>query len=316
MVSVIIPNYNHAGFLIQRIESVLNQTYQDFEVIILDDCSTDNSKEVIENYRNHSKVSHIVYNEFNSGSTFRQWKKGVDLAKGDWIWIAESDDYCDKNFLSILLSSDILENVGVRYCQSLPVNEYQEIVGKEVPSLLPGIRKGLDFLSSNLLAMNCVPNASSVIIRKEALLNVITSDVSKFKLVGDWLVWCRLALIDNYCFVTSTKNYHRIHINTVRESSSKLGNYFSEFKLFRHILEANILNSTIGLEWKKKLLEDNKNHFFREQGLRACELIRNGQYIKSIKPLLTATINPKINFYYLKSALYWIIKRNEKVLKS
>src|SRR6187431_17527 len=94
-VSVIIPNYNHADFLMQRIVSILNQTYQDFELIILDDCSSDKSREIIEHYRTHPKVSHIVYNAENSGSTFKQWKLGLDYAKGDWIWIAESDDYCE-----------------------------------------------------------------------------------------------------------------------------------------------------------------------------------------------------------------------------
>ena len=55
-ISIIIPNYNHAPYLTERIESVLNQTYQNFEVIILDDCSTDNSREIIEKYANNPKV--------------------------------------------------------------------------------------------------------------------------------------------------------------------------------------------------------------------------------------------------------------------
>ena len=97
-VSVIIPNYCHAKYLDQRIQSVLNQTYQNFEVIILDDCSPDGgaSKAVIEKYRNNSHVSHIVYNENNSGSPFKQWKKGADMAQGELLWIAESDDYADE----------------------------------------------------------------------------------------------------------------------------------------------------------------------------------------------------------------------------
>jgi glycosyltransferase involved in cell wall biosynthesis len=96
LVSVIIPNYNHAAYLNERIDSVLNQTFRDFEVILLDDCSTDNSREIIESYRGHEKISQIEYNEVNSGSTFIQWKKGLDLAQGDWIWIAESDDVADE----------------------------------------------------------------------------------------------------------------------------------------------------------------------------------------------------------------------------
>ena len=82
-VSVIVPNYNHALFLRQRLDSIFNQNFQDFEVIILDDCSTDNSKEIIEEYRNRPQVSHIVYNDTNSGSPFKQWAKGCDVARGE-----------------------------------------------------------------------------------------------------------------------------------------------------------------------------------------------------------------------------------------
>ncbi len=69
-VSVILPNYNHAKYLPQRIESILNQTYQNFELIILDDCSSDNSREVIERYKDNPRISKIIFNEKNSGSRF------------------------------------------------------------------------------------------------------------------------------------------------------------------------------------------------------------------------------------------------------
>jgi len=94
-VSVIIPNYNYESYLKQRIETVLNQTYQNFEVIILDDHSSDNSRDIIETFRQNEKVTHIVYNQINSGSPFIQWVKGIELAIGKYIWIAESDDYSD-----------------------------------------------------------------------------------------------------------------------------------------------------------------------------------------------------------------------------
>lgn len=82
LVSIIIPNYNHARFLDERMTSVLEQTYQHIEVIILDGCSTDNSREVIEKYRSNPKVRKIVFNDTNSGSPFRQWKKV-------WSWPRE-----------------------------------------------------------------------------------------------------------------------------------------------------------------------------------------------------------------------------------
>lgn len=123
-VSVIIPNYCHARFLNQRIDSVLNQTYRDYEVIILDDCSTDNSREIIESYRNHPKISHIVYNEKNSGSTFIQWEKGFELARGEYIWIAESDDVARSTFLEECMNAfSSYSDVSIVFSDCLFVDE-------------------------------------------------------------------------------------------------------------------------------------------------------------------------------------------------
>ncbi len=74
-VSVIVPNYNHAPFLEQRIASILEQTFQDFELILIDDGSTDNSRDIMERYRSNPHVSHILFGESNSGSAFLQWNK-------------------------------------------------------------------------------------------------------------------------------------------------------------------------------------------------------------------------------------------------
>ena len=118
LVSVIIPNYNHARFLDERIRTVLNQTYQNFELIILDDKSTDNSLEVINKYKDDPHVSDIVVNEENSGSTFKQWHKGFELAKGDIVWIAESDDSCDAKLLEVLVQGYLESDAVLALCKS------------------------------------------------------------------------------------------------------------------------------------------------------------------------------------------------------
>src|ERR1700722_12237889 len=102
-VSVIVPNYNHARFLQKRIESVLRQTFQDFDLILLDDSSTDDSRSILSSYARDPRVT-IEFNEANSGSTFRQWNKGVRLARGKYVWIAESDDYADERLLERLVA--------------------------------------------------------------------------------------------------------------------------------------------------------------------------------------------------------------------
>jgi glycosyltransferase involved in cell wall biosynthesis len=90
-------------FLRRRIESVLCQTYQDFELILLDDCSSDESRSLLSEYAGDPRVR-IEFNEVNSGSPFKQWNKGVRLARGQYVWIAESDDYADKRLLERLVA--------------------------------------------------------------------------------------------------------------------------------------------------------------------------------------------------------------------
>ena len=175
LVSVILPNYNHARFLEQRIDTILNQTYTDFELIILDDCSTDNSKEIIDLYTGNEKVAHIVYNEKNSGCLFKQWQKGLDLAKGEWIWIAESDDYCTPSFLKTMMSK-ASEGVSVVFCKSNIVDENGEIMSNSTvwQSDLVGHRLDNDFVVDGKdlfyeihAYKNIVSNTSSVVFRKE-----------------------------------------------------------------------------------------------------------------------------------------------------
>lgn len=81
-VSVIVPNYNYARYLPDRIDSILKQTFQDFELILLDDASTDGSAALLERWRNHPKVSHIVVNDTNSGSPLRS--VGARNRPGAW----------------------------------------------------------------------------------------------------------------------------------------------------------------------------------------------------------------------------------------
>jgi glycosyltransferase involved in cell wall biosynthesis len=253
LVSVIIPNYNHAAYLNERIDSVLNQTFRDFEVIVLDDCSTDNSREIIESYRGHEKISHIEYNEVNSGSTFIQCKKGLDLAQGDWIWIAESDDVADINFINELIVETDAEIV---YCNS------QIIDASSNPATLYGFThmpfkesypffaqnfttNPIDFIKNWMLKDNFIPNASAVLFKKTLLneqvkgLEMFTT-MGKLKLVGDWYFWLNLLLKASLIsYNTQSLNHFRQHSTNVRLSTVK--NSFTEMKFILRILKQHRL---------------------------------------------------------------------------
>ena len=98
LISVIIPNYNNAPYLEECIDSVLDQTYRNKEIIVCDDCSTDDSRKVLSKYRSHKSVR-IIYNESNMGVS-KSRDRAIRMSNGEYITTLDSDDYyIDKNKL-------------------------------------------------------------------------------------------------------------------------------------------------------------------------------------------------------------------------
>lgn len=243
-VSVIIPNYNHARFLEERISSVLNQTYQNFEVIILDDCSTDHSREIIERYRGHEKIKHIVYNENNSGSPFKQWEKGIRLAKGEWIWIAESDDVATPDFLNHT-SKYFRIDVSIIFSRSTPINVKGESVdiGINYPNEAESekIYDGIDFIRSFMISKNLIPNASAVIFNRNKFSKIEKKYFLKLVLSGDYNTWLQLAAVGKVVFLNYPLNLYRFHESTLRAKKNELSMLLAESpindKVLRNILK-------------------------------------------------------------------------------
>ncbi len=245
-VSVVVPNYNHARYLRKRIESVLGQTYQDFEVILLDDCSTDESRSIIGEHENDPRVR-IELNEENSGSTFKQWNKGVGLARGKYIWIAESDDYADEHLLERLVSRlDGEPDIVLAYCRSWRVSADGEVNGFLDSNLsdLDPKRWTADFAADGreecrnyLVQRNTIPNASAVLFRREIYERVNGAD-ENLRLCGDWKLWAAMALTGRIGYVGQPLNYFRFHELSVRVRSQRFGADVEEYReVIRWIVE-------------------------------------------------------------------------------
>lgn len=233
-VSVIVPCYNHAKYLKERIDSILNQSFRDFELILLDDCSKDNSAEILLSYKDNEKVSNVIINEKNSGTTFKQWQKGISLAKGDYVWIAESDDYADWSFLDRLVKIlDENPKVGLAYSQSYKVDENSNIFGDMVdytscfsPNKWESdyINNGKDEIVNFLTKMNTIPNASAILFRKSAI-SKFPEEIKGMKLVGDWFFYCNILVEHDIAFVSDKLNYYRFQNMSVRSKSVPEKNY-------------------------------------------------------------------------------------------
>ncbi|WP_345951605.1 glycosyltransferase family A protein [Mucilaginibacter sp. PAMB04274] len=306
-VSVIIPNYNHACYLKQRIDSILKQTYQDFEIIILDDCSPDNSREVIETYRDNPKVSNIVFNEINSGSTFKQWQKGVMLAKGDFIWLAESDDWCEPTLLETLMEGLLANpNVGLAFCQSCYYYEPNIVKETTYYPFYANTENGRGFIQKYMLNGNNVVNASMAVWRKE-LFNRVNTEYTQFKFSGDWLFWVSLLQISDVFVSGKILNYFRNHNKDVSSRFYSTGNNFIEnVRLYKVLHQRNIIDKsqlttlvkrqyTIFLSVKHSVNRDNLPNIYRafEEAMGLNEVTKTYYSLRQRLYLIKQALLPK-----------------------
>ena len=241
-VSVIIPNYNHAQFLRRRIDSVLNQTYRDFEVFVLDDASSDDSRQVLELYADHPQVE-MRLSHANSGSTFTQWNKGVHLARGKYVWIAESDDYADSTFLEKLVPVlDEHPRTVLVKARSLKVDEEGRHIANTVED--PATRDwredfiidGREDCRLQLEHGNSVTNASAVLFRRQVYLDVGGADET-FRMCGDWLLWAKMMMEGDFAYRAEPLNHYRFHEGSVRSACLANGiREIEDLKVYRYLL--------------------------------------------------------------------------------
>ncbi len=226
LISIVVPNFNHSRFLPQRLKSIFSQTYQHYEVIILDDLSTDKSQNILLDYANHPKVSHCIFNEKNSGSTFKQWDKGIELARGKYIWIAESDDFCEDTFLEKLLKPHLSNpEIAISFCQSHRVNAEGGVTGNWITHTSGNGENifrenfkmgGYEFIEKYLIHKNVIPNVSAVLFKKKDLKKITPLVFEPFmKYTADWYYYVQLLCGSRVAFVAESLNYFRYHETSV-----------------------------------------------------------------------------------------------------
>jgi glycosyltransferase involved in cell wall biosynthesis len=266
-VSVIVPNYNHARYLRKRVDSILAQTYQDFELILLDDCSTDESREILALYANSPRVR-TEFNTRNSGSTFKQWNKGVRAAHGKYVWIAESDDYADERLLENLVTRLEGEpSVVLCYCRSWQVSADDQVIGYQYSTddadparwARDFIADGREECRTSFSRSNSIPNASSVLFRRETYEQVGGAD-ERLRLCGDWKLWSAMALRGNIAYVKEPLNYFRFHESSMRVQGERMGIEAAEsLEVIRSIVRGMTRDSEVGkrtaVEFPRALLD-------------------------------------------------------------
>ena len=251
-ISVIIPNYNYAKFLFERVYSILNQNYPIYELIILDDCSTDNSLEIINQIvsciNKYINVK-VVLNEKNSGNAFSQWQKGFKLASGDYVWICEADDYCKKNFLrKVTKPINQNGNIIISYADTGFIDSTGTIVKKSLIDQIDLLKTGhwqKNYINTgqneidNYTYLNCtIPNVSGIIIKKDDYEDIL--NISKtFKQCGDWYFYLNALQRGKIAFNKKTLNYYRLHGNNISSTMNRKKHLLEIKKIYSHLKNNN-----------------------------------------------------------------------------
>lgn len=217
-VSVIVPNYNHAGFLVQRLESIFGQTLQDFELLFLDDASTDDSLAVVERFADDERFTSYL-NQRNSGSPFAQWNRGFSRARGEFVWIAESDDFAEPTFLERLVGRlDGHPEAVMATCRSwitdaggrdLEVFDAYHWFQDRDRWVTGYGNSGEDEITNYLSFQNTIPNASGVVFRRGVLDDGFRAP-EDMRVAGDWLFWIELLLRGGIVHVGEPLNHFRV----------------------------------------------------------------------------------------------------------
>ena len=320
-ISVVVPSYNHSQYLEQRMESILNQTYQNFEIILLDDCSTDGSQKILKSYCKHPKVSKLLINKINSGNTFLQWKKGITLAQGNLIWIAESDDFCENDFLEKMVKSfSHDEKLALAFCQSHKIDSKGKISGNWLENTAHFQKNifqtnfvmcGNEFIEKYLIAQNVIPNASAVLFKKNiAMERGIPDKGIELKYNGDWLFYLKMLLGNKISFVNESLNYFRYHENSVIAGARRKETIASiverDENMRKNFVDYLLLKKP---ENADEIIRKNRNIRRIYQLEKAFSLYRSKRYRKSM-----FTMIPVLDLYFNKLEIYKKIRKGLRKL--
>jgi glycosyltransferase involved in cell wall biosynthesis len=225
LISVVFTSYNHATYLRQAVESILNQTYKNFELIIVDDCSTDQSQSILKEYQEDSRVR-LNLLEKNTGSYVKASNYGAKLAKGEYLLFAQCDDFAHSEQLETLLKAiDQKDIVGVVYSRSNMVDSNGIVFEDDFRGRERAFRKYCSadtFIAGTLmrrfLSYSCViPNLSAALIRR-SLYEKVGGISEKYLVAADWAFWLTMSENTSFYYISTPLNNFRQHATTIRNT--------------------------------------------------------------------------------------------------
>ena len=256
-VSILIPTYNSAPFLDEAIQSALNQTFTNFELIIVDNASTDDTYSVIAPYLSDNRVQYYK-NAVNIGMV-NNWNLALSYARGKYIKFLCSDDKFHPQLLEKFVP--ILD----QYPQVSLITSDREIFGAKSytwQSPLHYLQNGHKIITHNLKVHNFLGEPTAVMFRKADLKVGLFN--SYYKYLIDWDMWLRLLTVGDCYIVPETLSFFRIHANQATSTALKsFTNYFEEYYLYKSIQLDNNLEKFLSAAELDKMIKIRAMYCFK-----------------------------------------------------
>lgn len=267
MISVIIATYNGEKFIREQLDSILHQTKIPDEILIIDDYSTDSTREILKSYKKENTNVEVIFNDKNIGH-YKTFLKGIEECRGDYIFFSDQDDIWDKNKIQKVHTILKEENaVFVRTNSEYINSNNQKLNNKKVSGekVILNVKENFNFWGSGY-EMAITKKIKKVIVESDPNL------ISLFE-YHDVLVGMLSPLVGKSILLDEVLNYHRLHENNVTQKiSSKSFNYTKEDKVNL------IAKYIIRLKTIKLLLESNKKMFDEKNFITNIIIIE--KYIK------------------------------------
>lgn len=288
LVSVVIPTYNHAHFLGRALQSVLDQSYTNWEVILVDNHSQDNTDEVVLGFTDpRIKLLRI----HNNGVIAASRNMGIRAAKGEWVAFLDSDDLWYPEKLEIVLK-EIKEDASIDVCST------DELMVDEASGNSQLLNYGpycSDFYKRLLVTGNCL-STSAILVKRSFLnkKNILFRENREFVTAEDYDLWMLLAQAGaSFKFIQSVQGEYRIHANNssgqIERHSRAVTNVIRD-----HVFRLQVFQTSKERLWRKihaRLLLDNAiNLLVKKQFASAWrELIRafRSSYIGALRYFFT-----------------------------
>lgn len=290
LVSVVIATYNMGQYITQAIDSILQQTWKNLEVIVVDDGSTDNTSDVMARYKDNSNVVYIQ-NE-NQGQP-KAKNCGIKNTKGDFIAFCDADDLWEPNKLEVQMPLFANHKVGVVYSEVSNIDEYNKRYLKE-----PNETRHVGIVTNHMLIENFVPFGTSVIRRACIEQNGIFDE--EFRMGIDWDLWLRYSLDWEFAYTPARTYIYRVW------SGQMSTNYRGRYDFATRILEKFVRNNHQRLD--KKYVRKAWADMYVKEGVVYAK--NEKQFLMPLRKILHSILLDPLRLYSWKALIKLLIGKH------